>query len=338
MVVISLKNYGKVLFIALFLAFFYASYKIIAPFIPSILTAIILSIITYPLYEKLNKKFRKNNLSAFAIIILTILILIIPSIFFANTLLHEAIVLHNSVGTIDFHTPSEKLKDITGLNIEFDRYITESIKDFTSIFIQSSSKIIRFLATGFIFLFTTFFMMFFFLKGGKKLKNELKKSIPISKYQKTRLFKGTEDIIKGIFFGLFVVAILQFFVSLIGFSIFKIPNPLLWSLMVAILALIPALGSTIIWVPAAIYLFIKGNVISAIIMCIYFGTIVSFYLDSIFKNQIIGKKAKVNPIISLLGILGGIKLWGIAGIVIGPLFLSLFVLIYKLYREENVNT
>ena len=335
MTIIRFKDYGKLLFLILFFAFLYTSYKLILPFMPSILSAIILTIIVYPFFQKLKNKTKKETLSALIIIITLMIIIIIPSLFFGSRLVHEAINLHNSVGIWDLHTPSETLKEFTGLNIEFDRYFSQTIKDFSKVFIQSGSEIIKFLATGFIYLFATFFMVFFFLKDGKKLSKEIKKIIPLSNYQKARLFKGTQDIINGIFKGFFVIALLEFIASMIGFTIFGIPNPLLWSLFIAIFAMIPFLGPASIWGPAAIYLLIKGEIISAIILILYFGSILSFYMDGILKNQLIGKKTKITPVVSLLGIFGGIKLFGIIGIVVGPLILSLFILIYKLYREEK---
>jgi len=337
MAVIKFRDYGKLLFVILFLGFLYASYKIVSPFIPAILASIIIAITTFPLYDKLNKKIKKENFSGLLIILLLIVVFVIPLLFFANTLFQEAISLHNSVGTIDLHTPSEKLKGFTGLDIEFDRYFEDMIQEFTGIFIQSGSSLIRFLATGFVHLFVTFFLLFFLLKHGKNLLKEIKKSIPLSNYQKTRLFRGVEKIVKGIFLGFFLVGIFEFIASFIGFSLFGIPNPLLWALIIAIFAFIPILGPAIIYIPAAIYLIIIGDVQNAVLLVIYFSLILSFYMDSILKNQLIGKTAKMNPVVSLIGILGGIILFGIVGIVIGPLILSLFVLIYNLYREENEN-
>ena len=118
-------------------------------------------------------------MSSLIVVLTLVIILTIPILFFANSLLHEAIVLHNSIGSVDLHTPSEKLKEITGLNIEFDRYLEEAVQDFTGIFIQSGSKIISFLATGFIYLFVTFFTLFFLLRDGKKLIIEIKQATPL---------------------------------------------------------------------------------------------------------------------------------------------------------------
>jgi predicted PurR-regulated permease PerM len=337
MVLLRFKDYGKLLFFIVFIAFLWASYKIISPFLPYILGSIILAIAVYPLYNKINQKLKKKNLSALLIILFLILILIIPILFFANTLLHEAITLHNSIGTLDLHTPSEKLKEVTGLNIEFDRYIEEIIQDFSGIFIQSGSKIISFLATGFIYLFTTFFLLFFLLRDGKKLANEIKKAIPLSMYLKNRLYRGINKIISGLFLGFLVMGVLEFVASFIGFSLFGIPNPLLWSFLIAVFTLIPILGPAAVWIPATIYLLAIGNVQNAIFLVIYFSLILSFYMESILRPQLIGKTAQMNPVVALLGILGGIKLFGIVGIIIGPLILSLFVLVYRLYREENDN-
>ncbi len=338
---INLKDFGKILFIIILIAFVYVSYKIISPFVADILAAIVLAIVVFPLYEKLKNRTKKKNFSALLITFGLIVLITIPALFFSNTLLHEAINIYNSVGELDLHTPSERLKEITGLNIEFDRYIKETIKEASNIFIKSSTEIISFLATGFVHLFSTFFIMFFLLRDGKKILAEIKKSLPLSEYQKTRLFKGTIDRINGIFLGFLALGIAEFIAAFVGFSIAGIENALLWSLIIAIFAYIPLLGPAAVWIPAAIYLFISGNIPQAIFMSIYFFVILSFYMDNILRAQLIGKTAKINPIISLLGIFGGIILFGIIGLIIGPLILSLFVLLYKLYmeeKEENVKT
>ena len=338
MKLLKFADYGRFLFFAALLVFLYGTYKILAPFMAAILAAIVLSIVCYPVYTKINNKLKKKNVSAIIVVVLLLLLITIPGIFFANTLLHEAINIYNSVGSLDLPVYSEKLKEVTGLNIEFDRYISETIKDFSNIFIQSSTSMIRFLATGFIHIFIAFFTMFFLLRDGKKLSESLKKGIPLSAYQKIRFFKGTVDRINGIFLGFLGIGIAEFLAALIGFTIFKVPNPLLWALMIAIFAYIPLLGPAAIWVPSAIYLFIQGETTSAILLAVYFGAILSFYMDNILRAQLIGKTAKIHPAISIIGIFGGLKLFGIVGLVVGPLILSLFILLYTLYLEENDNT
>jgi predicted PurR-regulated permease PerM len=334
---ISLRDYGKVLFIIVLISFIYVSYKIVSPFIGDILAAIVLSIVSFPLYQKLKNKINRKNTAALITTLFIVLLITIPALFFANTLLHEAITIYNSIGAVDLHTPSEKLKEITGLNIEFDRYIKETIREASNLFIKSSTEIIRFLATGFVHLFATFFMMFFFLRDGKSIAREVRRSLPLSEYQKTRLFKGVTDKINGIFLGFLALGIAEFLAAFIGFSIAGIENALIWSLIVAIFAYIPILGPAAVWVPAAIYLFINGNVGQAIFLSIYFIIVLSFYMDNILRAQLIGKTAKIAPIISLLGIFGGIILFGIVGLIVGPLILSLFLLVYKLYMEEKDN-
>jgi len=338
MAVLKFRDYSKILFVVIFLFFLYGLYKVISPFIADILAAIVLSIVAYPIYKNILKGMKRKTPSAIITVLLVLLIITIPGIFFANALLHEAITIYNSVGSIDLHTPSERLKELTGLNIEFDRYVREMVRDFSNLFINSSSDMISFLATGFIHIFTTFFIMFFFLKDGKELIEIIKKGIPISPYQKIRLFKGTGDLVNGIFLGFLSLGVIEFLASLLGFYLFGIPNPILWSLVIAIFAYIPVLGPAAVWVPASVYLFINGETQSAIFLAIYFWVIISFYMDNILRAQLIKKTAKVHPVLSVLGIFGGLKVFGIIGLIIGPLILSLFVLMYKLYLEEDDNT
>jgi predicted PurR-regulated permease PerM len=338
MAFLRFKDYGKFIFLIVFLFFIYGSYRIIAPFLADILAAIVLAIVCYPLYAGIFKKIKKKNFSAILVVIIVLILITIPGMFFANALLHEAINIYNSVGSLDLPAHSARLKEITGLNVEFDRYLTETIREFSNVFINSSTQMIRFLATGFIHIFTTFFLMFFFLRDGKNLASVIKKGLPLSSYQKTRLFKGTGDLINGIFLGFLAIGIAEFLAALLGFYIFGIPNPLLWALIVAIFAYIPLLGPAAIWVPAAIYLFLNGHTQSAILLIVYFGAILSFYMDNILRAQLIEKTAKIHPAISILGIFGGLSLFGIVGLIVGPLILSLFVLLYRLYLEENVNS
>ena len=121
MKLLKFADYGRFLFFAALLVFLYGTYKILAPFMAAILAAIVLSIVCYPVYTKINNKLKKKNVSAIIVVVLLLLLITIPGIFFANTLLHEAINIYNSVGSLDLPVYSEKLKEVTGLNIEFDR-------------------------------------------------------------------------------------------------------------------------------------------------------------------------------------------------------------------------
>ena len=133
--------------------------------------------------------------------------------------------------------------------------------------------------------------------------------------------------------GLLIIALLEGILSFIGFYLFNIPNPLVWSFLVVILAMIPMLGPTLVYVPASIFLMITGQTVDGLMLLIY-SAITLGYTDNIIRHQIIKKTSKVNQVIALIGVFGGIQLMGIPGIIVGPLILSLLVVIYNIYEEE----
>jgi predicted PurR-regulated permease PerM len=329
----ALKEYSKYLLILIVLILIYLSYKIISPLLPAILGAIIFTIVLHPLYLKIYKKTKRKGLSSFIIILLIIIFIIIPLIFFANRLFTESINAFNAANSMNLTDVSNTLKDITGLNINFERHIRENLESISTFFIFSGSKIIEFLAKGIINILIMLFLIYLLLIRGERIMLDIKKLFPMKKEDRERLFKEIDSIIKGLFKGFFLIAILEGIVAWIGFSLFNVPNPLIWALVIAIFALIPVVGPLLVWPPAVIYLLINHQTTNAILLAIYSGILLT-YIDTILKPTVIGKRSKIDSVIVLIGLIGGIKILGLIGAIIGPLVLSILMAIYKIYEEK----
>lgn len=328
-------EYGKLILIASFLAMIYISYRIISPFITTLLSSVLIAIIVHPLYEKLKKKTNKKNLSSLIIVFSIIVFILVPLLLFTNSMFGEMIEFHNSANNLNLTQQSDELREITGINIDFERYFKEGLQDFSNIFIFSSSNIRSYFVGGVLNLFILFFTLFFFIRDGKNIAKQVGKAIPFKKRTKIKLKKEIINSIRGLMLGLIIIAVIEGILSFIGFTIFNIPNPLIWSFVIAILAIVPLLGPALVYVPASIYLMINGQIIFGIILLIYFMVTVS-YTDMIVKPKIMSKTSKINQVAVLVGLLGGISLWGIPGIIMGPLALAILLSIYKIYEEEYV--
>ena len=141
----------------------------------------------------------------------------------------------------------------------------------------------------------------------------------------------------GVVFGYLMVAFIQGLFAMLGFLLFGVPSPFFWGTIVALLALVPVLGSTLIWLPAAIIMVMNGVIqnsnlliFKGIGLAIYFILFVSS-VDNIMRPIIMGNRAKAHPAVIMLGIFGGIYLFGILGVLIGPLVLSLVVVLAEIY-------
>lgn len=331
----NLKKYSMLIIIVSILILVYLSYKIAAPFIPALLAAGVIAVAAHPFYEKLNKKIKKPIVSSLVIILLILILIVVPLIYFANQFFQETVTLYNSASSLELTQFSNNLQKITGLNINFERHIREVIKLLAEKFVLNSANFVEEIIKGILQLFIFFFSLFFFLKDGKEISKNLKKIVPLRQDVEDKLFLEIKRVIKTIINVLFVIAVLEGIIAFIGFYLFGIPNPILWAFLIALSVYLPILSPPLIYVPAAIYLGLIGKVTEGVFLLVYFLVIITSYLDNIVKFQIMSKGSNINPIVVLIGTLGGISLFGIAGIVVGPLVLSILFAVYRLYQEEH---
>ena len=125
----------------------------------------------------------------------------------------------------------------------------------------------------------------------------------------------------------------QGLIAAIGYWIFGMPQPLFWGIMTGCFAIIPIVGSALIWVPAVIFIFLTGESWQAIGLLIYCALVVSL-VDNVIRLFLQKRFANVHPIITVFGVIIGLNWFGVPGLIFGPLFVSYFVLLLKIYRAE----
>jgi predicted PurR-regulated permease PerM len=183
-------------------------------------------------------------------------------------------------------------------------------------------------------LIVTLFVFFFTLRDGEKLINYVQSLLPFPKSVEKRLFKSTKEITYSVLYGQVVIGILQGLLAGVGFFIFGINNALFLTFLAAIAGILPIIGTALVWVPVAIYLIITGN-IGAFIGVSIFG-ILSSIMENTIKPAFVAKRTNVNPVVILLGMIGGLLFFGILGIILGPLILSYLLIVLEVYRDKRV--
>lgn len=183
-------------------------------------------------------------------------------------------------------------------------------------------------ALNFIFMF---FSIFFFLEDGPKFLDRLGGYMPFGKRERDKLVKQVKDIVISTIYGGVTVAIVQGAIGGIVFSILSIPSPVLWGLAMFITSFVPMLGTFIVWGPATVYLLLNGNYVKSVIL-ILIGIFVISMVDNILRPLIIKGKMKMPILAIFFSILGGIKLFGLIGFIMGPLVLALFVSVVEIWR------
>ncbi|WP_037319312.1 AI-2E family transporter [Salegentibacter sp. Hel_I_6] len=181
-----------------------------------------------------------------------------------------------------------------------------------------------------------YFMLYYMLIKRDSMKNSLISYIPLGNDNLKIIGKESDQLVKSNALGIPLVAIFQGVVALIGYLIFGVPDPFFWFVITAIGSMIPFIGTAIGIIPVVILLIAQGDNWQAIAMLIY-GFVVVGSTDNLIRLYILDRLAAVHPLITLFGVIVGVQLFGFIGLIFGPLLISLFLLILKIYKKEYGN-
>ena len=189
------------------------------------------------------------------------------------------------------------------------------------------------LAAGLFDLGVFLMLLFFLLRDGDQLRDAVRGISPLTRGQETEIMDHLTNTVKGVLQAMVVVPLVQGAVALVGFLMFGVPSPVLWSVMVVLASMIPILGSPLAWVPAGVYLLTQGREAQGIGLLIY-GTVVIAGVDNIIKPLILKGAARIHTMLGFLSILGGLYAFGPKGLIAGPVVLSLVLSAYRIYRYD----
>ena len=165
--------------------------------------------------------------------------------------------------------------------------------------------------------------------------------IPLKKSHKKEILKKIKEVNQAVLYGHVLTAAVQGVIAILGFYAFGVTSPLLWGLILMFFALIPFAGAPVIYVPISLIMMVDGIsamdqtvFLKSLGLLIYCSLIISS-VDNIIKPKITGDIARINPAIILLGLMGGIALFGVIGIIVGPLVLALTITFIEIYEKEK---
>jgi len=317
---INKKGMVKYIFWAIIALLVIFSYVIIQQYIVSLITAFVLAYLVKPVYDKFNKKFN-NKISAALSILLILIVIILPLLAIIGGVVAQA---SNSLNASELKTVIQTLSEnplIQKLNLEL---LTNKI---LSLLISLLTSVVAFVPAFILSLIIILFGTFYILINWNTLSSNLKKYIPFKNKQKVT--KEISQVTDNLVYGVVLIALIEFVVAAIGFYFSGVEYFLLLSALLALTAFIPGIGPTFVWALLAIYNLFITNYYSAIGIIIT-GLIISIYIDTILRYKILETKTKINPIIMLIGVLGGVPLFGIFGFIIGPL-----ILVYTIKLLQN---
>jgi predicted PurR-regulated permease PerM len=337
------RFYYLVLFFLIF-ALGYATYLIIRPFISPIAWAIVFSIVFYPVYAFLLRYLRWGPLCAFFTVTIIVLIIVGPIAYLSYQVGREIDDILYAFGTEKIELVDNALKNprvqkgiqrMTQILSISEETLKESVINAISDIVKALIKKLRVTVEHIPSFFVDFFLMllsiYFFLRDGPYFIEKLSRYLPFSSEQKSILFKQIRDIIVTTIYGGVVVAILQSLAGGLIFFILHVPKAALLGFATFFASFVPIGGTFGVWGPVVAYFFYKGLVLKGIILFVYGLGIISM-IDNVVRPIIVKEKVKMPLILVFFSILGGISLFGLIGIIMGPLIVALFVSVVEIFR------
>lgn len=317
---------------------------LIGAFIFSIFWAIIFGIIFYPLYKKILKLFKNHkSISSITTIFLILIIIFIPLLLIINMAAKEAIEVYHDqaiheniqkyINMIPYQYKIENFLTEKGLNTdEIKTNLISSIQSIVAIIGQEAISIGKKTIAIIINFFLMLYLLFFFFKDGKRILKRISEILPIGNKYGIQIFNKFTEIIKAMFSGTIIIALIQgilggFFLFIVG-----VENFILLTIIMILLSIIPILGPAIVLIPAAIIFLLLGGIWQAIILII--ATILISTIDNIFRPYLVGNATKMHDVLIILSIFGGLALFGITGFIIGPVIAGMFLTMWLIFEEK----
>lgn len=318
--------------IALILLLGWLIFKEMALYFSGVLGAITLYVLLRKPQGFLVKK-KKWNANVTALVLMaasfiTILLPVTGLVFMLSSKINKA--ADNSAKVIDIVKEGiSNIEHYVGLDVA-SSIDTGSITSWLSDNLQSfaGGTFNVFIAIGIMY-----FLLFYMLTNRRALKESLLQYIPLKEKNLKMIGKDSIDLVTSNAIGIPLVAFLQGLVALIGFFIFGVKDPFFWFAIVAVGSMIPFIGTALGIIPVCIILYASGEIGKSIALAIY-GLVVVGATDNLFRLVIQKRLADVHPLVTLVGVIVGVPLFGFIGLIFGPILVSLFLLVVKIYKEE----
>lgn len=294
------------------------------PFLPYVMGAAILGFILRPLHRRM-KPYIGEIASAGSLVFLTLFLAILPMFLGVTVVLDDAQDLSSRIGeleTIDLSQIDQRLEEITGEEFNIEENVRNAIRGFASITFGSISQFFNLVLNLAIGLSLMLFLLYYFIKDGMHLVDWMKDIVPLPEDIQDSLIRRTNITTWAVVKGHVLVAIAQGLVAGVGLYIAGVPNPYFWTFVMTILAFLPIVGSFIIWGPAGVYLIAIDYIAAGLFLLVY-GAIVVGLTDNFLRPIVVDKSAEIHPAVIIIGVLGGVYLFGAPGLFIGPVIFGI---------------
>lgn len=335
-----------------FLAFLFLVQAILAPFLLPVVWAGAIGIATFPFYHRLHGHFgNRHNLAAAAMTAIVVFAIIGPMVTLLFFLVQEMAQVYTRMQQVGEPSSTDALKTIqyhpwvapwierlhalaAAFRVDIKGMLFGAANRATSFALGHLTDVIKNFFAFFISIIIMVITLFFIYRDGQEFHRQFWSIVPLKEENKELVDGTIHKVLMAIIYGIFLTCIIQGMLGGISFWFLGLPSPLLFGALMAIAALVPGIGTALVWAPAAIYFLLQGEVVRGVILIVWSLLIVSS-IDNLIRPLFISGKADIPLLFVAFGALGGLASLGFTGILVGPIVLAVFKALIDIYRTHQ---
>jgi predicted PurR-regulated permease PerM len=320
----------------------------IKPFLGVLMWAAVLVIVFYPIHRRLVQRTNKPALSALISCVLVILTILVPVALVTVAVLNEAAGAAQNVQAainyvFDPNSPlTGRLLAWASRYIDVERlrsgeYLAQQLSGVSGGLAGQTLGFIGGVIGVIVQMFFVIFTMYYLFRDGDRIFVAIKNALPLNEDQSLAIMERTQEVVGASVYGVLAIAVIQGALGGLAFWVLGVPSAIVWGVVMTFLSMIPMLGAFLVWVPAAIYLALTGHYVKAVFLVLW-GTLVIGTIDNFLRPKLVGGRTRLHELLIFFAVLGGLQVFGVLGIVLGPVVLALAMSLIEVFRAADSAT
>lgn len=324
----------------------YLCWLMLQPFVNVVLWATVLSVVFFPLHQRIRRRVGSASGAAALSSLLVVVLILLPATFITIAVVREL------AGAADnLQAGVQRLSNVSTLPgvawflsktdgyIHIDtaaaqKFIAERMQTWGTALAASTLLVVGGLVGAIVQMVLVVFTLFYLFRDGERIRQAIYGMLPLERIQMHDIAVRTRDVIGATIYGVLVISAIQGTLGFFIFWLLGLPSPLLWGVVMFFLSMIPMAGAFLVWVPAAIYLALTGTYVKAIILVVW-GLLVIGSIDNFLSPRLVGRRARLHELLIFFAVLGGLEVFGILGLVLGPVVVAVTLALIEMVRQAH---
>ncbi len=323
----------------------YLCWLMVRPLIGVLAWAAVLVIIFYPVHQRIDARLRSPGLSALVSCLLVVCVVLVPLLLLTLALVRELSGVAQSAQQIVtvFLDPNQpltgRLFGWLGRYVDLEQvrsldYLKQRLAGMSGAIASSTLGLVGGVAGAVVDIFFIIFTMYYLFRDGGRIAHRLPDVLPLEREQGETIIARTKDVIGASVYGVLVIAVIQGTLGGLAFWALGVPSALVWGMVMILLSMIPMAGAFLVWVPAALYLLATGHWVKALLLVVW-GVFVIGMIDNFLRPKLVGERTKLHELLIFFSVVGGLQVFGVLGLVLGPVVLAVALALLDVMRRAD---